>query len=187
MQYYVVTEGRANRLDLLQLRDRSTYGLDWMVFYASSAADGIRQWEQLKAGTHLRQDELKDQVMKYRAPPGVTRPHGRWMRPRRRGGGSRRVVGRPARERGLDAIRRLERRRAGTAAIRPDGGNIVEKAATHKREDGQEASLEEGAATIKARPHRAGGGIIAVCPIAAAGDSPSTCSEISHRCRVASA
>ena len=49
MQYYVVTEGRANRLDLLQLRDRSTYGLDWMVYYASSAADGIRQWEQFEA------------------------------------------------------------------------------------------------------------------------------------------
>jgi hypothetical protein len=75
MQYYVVTEGRANRLDLLQLRDRSTYGLDWMVYYASSAADGIRQWEQFKAGTHLRQDELEDQAAKYRiaakgyAPP----------------------------------------------------------------------------------------------------------------------
>jgi hypothetical protein len=75
MQYYVVTEGRANRLDLLQLRDRTTYGLDWMVFYASSAADGIRQWEQFKAGTHLRQDELEDHAAKYRvaakgyAPP----------------------------------------------------------------------------------------------------------------------
>jgi len=75
MRYYVVTEGRANRLDLLQLRDRATYGLDWMVFYASSAADGIRQWEQFKAGTHLRQAELEDQAATYRvatlgyAPP----------------------------------------------------------------------------------------------------------------------
>jgi hypothetical protein len=75
MQYYVVTEGRANRLDQLRLRDRSTYGLDWMVFYASSAPDGIRQWEQFKAGTHLHQAELEDQAAKYRvatqgyAPP----------------------------------------------------------------------------------------------------------------------
>ncbi len=75
MQYHVVTEGRANRLDRLQLRDRSTYGLDWVVFYASSDADAIRQWEQFKAGIHLRQAELEDQAAKYRgaaegyAPP----------------------------------------------------------------------------------------------------------------------
>ena len=69
MQYYVVTEGRANLLDRLQLRDRSTYGLDWMVFYASSAADGIRQWEQFKAGTHLRQAELEDQAATHLASP----------------------------------------------------------------------------------------------------------------------
>jgi hypothetical protein len=67
VQYYVVTEGRANLLDRLQLRDRSTYGLDWMVFYASSAADGIRQWEQFQSGAHLEQDELQAEAAKYRA------------------------------------------------------------------------------------------------------------------------
>jgi hypothetical protein len=41
MMYYAVTEGRANALDRLNLRDRSTYGLDWMVFYASSNADAL--------------------------------------------------------------------------------------------------------------------------------------------------
>jgi hypothetical protein len=36
MMYYVVTEGRANALDRLNLRDRSRYGLDWMVFGSPS-------------------------------------------------------------------------------------------------------------------------------------------------------
>jgi hypothetical protein len=75
VRYYTVTEGRANRLDLLRLRDRSTYGLDWMVLYASSDPDAIRQWEQFKSGTHLRQAELEDEAAQYRvasqgyAPP----------------------------------------------------------------------------------------------------------------------
>jgi hypothetical protein len=43
MLYYVVTEGRARTLDRLNLRDRATYGLDWMVFYASSPPDSLRQ------------------------------------------------------------------------------------------------------------------------------------------------
>jgi hypothetical protein len=59
VRYYTVTEGRANRLDLLRLRDRSTYGLNWMVFYASSNPDALRQWEQFKSGAHLRQTELE--------------------------------------------------------------------------------------------------------------------------------
>jgi hypothetical protein len=67
VQYYVVTKGRANLLDRLQLRDRATYGLDWMVFYASSAADGIRQWEEFQSGAHLEQDELQNEAAKYRA------------------------------------------------------------------------------------------------------------------------
>jgi hypothetical protein len=67
VQYYTVTEGRANRLDHLRLRDRSTYGLDWMVFYASSNPDAIRQWEQFKSGAHLRQAELEAEAAKYRA------------------------------------------------------------------------------------------------------------------------
>jgi hypothetical protein len=67
VRYYAVTEGRANRLDRLRLRDRSTYGLDWMVFYATSDADAIRQWEQFKSGTHLRQAELEAEATQYRA------------------------------------------------------------------------------------------------------------------------
>jgi hypothetical protein len=67
VQYYTVTEGRANRLDLLRLRDRSTYGLDWMVFYASSNPDALRQWEQFRAGAHLRQAELEAEATRYRA------------------------------------------------------------------------------------------------------------------------
>jgi hypothetical protein len=67
VRYYTVTEGRANRLDRLRLRDRSTYGLDWMVLYATSNADAIRQWEQFKSGGHLRQDELEDEAAQYRA------------------------------------------------------------------------------------------------------------------------
>ena len=67
MQYYTVTEGRSNRLDLLRLRDRSMYGLDWMVFYASSNPDAIRQWEQFKSGAHLRQAELEAEAAQYRA------------------------------------------------------------------------------------------------------------------------
>ena len=67
MRYYTVTEGRANRLDLLRLRDRSTYGLDWMVFYASSNPDALRQWEQFKSGAHLRQTELEAEAAQYRA------------------------------------------------------------------------------------------------------------------------
>jgi hypothetical protein len=67
VRYYTVTEGRANRLDLLRLGDRSTYGLDWMVLYASSDPDAISQWEQFKSGTHLRQAELEDEAAQYRA------------------------------------------------------------------------------------------------------------------------
>lgn len=67
MRYYTVTEGRATRLDRFELRDRSTYGLDWMVFYASSDPDALRQWEQFKSGTHLRQAEREAEAAQYRA------------------------------------------------------------------------------------------------------------------------
>lgn len=67
MQYYVVTEGRANVLDRLRLRDRSTYGLDWMVYDAGSAGEGIRQWNLYKAGTHPQQAELEAEGAQYRA------------------------------------------------------------------------------------------------------------------------
>jgi hypothetical protein len=111
MQYYVVTEGRANRLDLLQLRDRSTYGLDWMVFYASSAADGIRQWEQFKSGTHLRQDELEDQAARYRvATKGYAPP---WQ-------AEREVVAAEAADRVRAEQSALRERAAGLEAVRQD-------------------------------------------------------------------
>jgi hypothetical protein len=74
MQYYTVTEGRATRLDLMQLRDRSTYGLDWMVFDASSDPDALRQWDQFKSGTHIRQDELAAEAARYRAVQGYAPP-----------------------------------------------------------------------------------------------------------------
>ncbi len=67
MLYYVVTEGRANILDRLNLRNRSTYGLDWMVFYASTARDSVRQWTLYKAGTHPRQADLEAEAAGYRA------------------------------------------------------------------------------------------------------------------------
>jgi hypothetical protein len=67
VRYYTVTEGRANRLDQLRLRDRSTYGLDWIVVYATSNPDAIRQWEQFKSGTHLRQADLEAEAVQYRA------------------------------------------------------------------------------------------------------------------------
>lgn len=66
MLYYVVAEGRARTLDRLNLRDRATYGLDWMVFYASSARDALRQWEQFKAGTHIGQEDLELEATQYR-------------------------------------------------------------------------------------------------------------------------
>jgi hypothetical protein len=67
MMYYAVTEDRANALDRLNLRDRSRYGLDWMVFYASSARDAVRQWTLYKVGTHPRQADLEAEAAKYRA------------------------------------------------------------------------------------------------------------------------
>jgi hypothetical protein len=67
MLYYTVTEGRANVLDRMNLRDRSTYGLDWMVLSASAARDALRQWELYKAGTHPRQDDLEAEAAQYRA------------------------------------------------------------------------------------------------------------------------
>ena len=111
MQYHVVTEGRANRLDRLQLRDRSTYGLDWMVFYASSDADAIRQWEQFKSGIHLRQPELEDQAAKYRlAAEGYAPP---WQ-------AEREVVAAEAAERVRAEQSVLRQRAAGLDAVRQD-------------------------------------------------------------------
>jgi hypothetical protein len=67
MQYYVVTQGRANILDRLSLRDRTTYGVDWMAFYASSNRDALRQWDLFKAGTHHLQSKLEAEAARYRA------------------------------------------------------------------------------------------------------------------------
>jgi hypothetical protein len=59
--YYTVTEGRARLLERLNLRDRSTYGVDWMVLDASHARDAVRQWGSFKAGTHPLQGALDEQ------------------------------------------------------------------------------------------------------------------------------
>jgi hypothetical protein len=67
MLYYVVTEGRARKLDRINLRDRATYGLDWMVFPANGARDAVRQWGLFKAGRHPRQGELELEVSQFRA------------------------------------------------------------------------------------------------------------------------
>jgi hypothetical protein len=75
MLYYTVTEGRARALDRLNLRDRATYGVDWMVFEATSAADAVRQWNRFKAGNHVRQAELELEASSYRtAIPGYAAP-----------------------------------------------------------------------------------------------------------------
>jgi hypothetical protein len=65
--YYVVTEGRARVLDRMNLIDRSTYGIDWMVLDATNSRDAVRQWNVFKAGTHARQAELELEAAKYRS------------------------------------------------------------------------------------------------------------------------
>ena len=45
-----------------------------MVFYASSADDGMRQWSLYKAGTHQRQPELEAEAAQYRAATGGYAP-----------------------------------------------------------------------------------------------------------------
>jgi hypothetical protein len=110
VQYYTVTEGRANRLDLLRLRDRSAFGLNWMVFYASSNPDAIRQWEQFKSGTHLRQAELEAEAAKYRAGTEGYAPAWQAEREVVATRAARRVrteqIALQARETELDAVRR---------------------------------------------------------------------------------
>jgi hypothetical protein len=126
VQYYTVTEGRANRLDLLRLRDRSTYGLDWMIFYASSNPDAIRQWEQFKSGAHLRQAELEAEAAKYRAGTEGYAPV--WQAERgvvaaeaaKRVRAEQRVL--RAREAELDAVRQdLEEIATPAPSVRPRG------------------------------------------------------------------
>ena len=71
--YYVVTEGRARMLDRLNLMDRSTYGVDWMVMKAISARDAVRQWNLFKAGTHPAQGRLELEAARHRtSTPGYT-------------------------------------------------------------------------------------------------------------------
>ena len=67
MLYYTVTEGRARALDRLNLRDRATHGLDWIVLEATNARDAVRQWRLFKAGTRPRQSELEAEAARYRA------------------------------------------------------------------------------------------------------------------------
>jgi hypothetical protein len=70
MMYYSVTEGRARLLDRLNVRDRASYGVDWMVLEGRSARDALHHWRLFKAGTHPRQDELELEVAAYRAQTG---------------------------------------------------------------------------------------------------------------------
>jgi hypothetical protein len=64
--YYTVTQGRARALERLNLLDRSTYGIDWIVLDASTARDALRQWGLFKAGTHPFQGALELEVARYR-------------------------------------------------------------------------------------------------------------------------
>jgi hypothetical protein len=64
--YYTVTQGRARTLERLNLLDRSTYGIDWIVLDASTARDALRQWGSFKAGTHPFQGALELEVARYR-------------------------------------------------------------------------------------------------------------------------
>jgi hypothetical protein len=124
VRYYTVTEGRANRLDQLQLRNRSTYGLDWMVFYASSDADALRQWEQLKSGTHLRQAELEAEAARYRAAAHGYAPP--WQ-------AEREVVAAEAVERVRAEQRALRARVADLDAVRQDLEEIARPATGSRR------------------------------------------------------
>jgi hypothetical protein len=46
-----------------------------MVFEATSVADAVRQWEQFKAGNHVRQADLELEASSYRtAVPGYATP-----------------------------------------------------------------------------------------------------------------
>jgi hypothetical protein len=64
--HYIVTEGRARTLDLANVHDRSTYGVDWLVLDATSARDAVRQWNLFKAGTHSQQGRLELEAAAYR-------------------------------------------------------------------------------------------------------------------------
>src|SRR5262245_56671535 len=64
--YYVVTEGRARMLDRVDLRDRASYGVDWIVLQASSSRDALRQWSLLKPGIHPTQGEIELETERYR-------------------------------------------------------------------------------------------------------------------------
>src|SRR5262249_19086495 len=64
--YYVVTEGRARMLDRVDLRDRASYGVDWIVLKASSPRDALRQWSLLKQGVHPTQGEIELETERYR-------------------------------------------------------------------------------------------------------------------------
>jgi hypothetical protein len=64
--YYTITEGRARLLDRLNLRDRATYGVDWMVLEGRSARQALHNWQLFQAGTHPRQGELELEAVNYR-------------------------------------------------------------------------------------------------------------------------
>jgi hypothetical protein len=54
----------------LNLRDRATYGVDWLVVHSSSAADALRQWERYKEGRHVHQGTLEAEAARYRTGAG---------------------------------------------------------------------------------------------------------------------
>ena len=148
MQYYVVTEGRANRLDQLRLRDRSTYGLDWMVFYASSNPDAIRQWEQFKSGAHLRQAELEAEAARYRAAAHGYAPP--WQ-------AEREVVAAEAAERVRAEQSALRTREAVLDAVRQDLEETATPApAIRPRRRGATSSKQGGRTSASAKPAKSG-------------------------------
>jgi hypothetical protein len=151
MRYYTVTEGRANRLDRLRLRDRSTYGLDWMVLYATSNADAIRQWEQFKSATHLRQAELEAEAAQYRAASQGYAPPWQVEREVVAAEAAERVRAEQsalrAREVELDAVRQDLEEIATPAAIRPRR----EATSSRKRRRSTSAKTAKKRASKKAR------------------------------------
>ena len=75
--YYTVTQGRARTLERLNLLDRSTYGIDWIVLDAMTARDALRHWGLFKAGTHPFQGALELEAARYRTNAPATCPPGR--------------------------------------------------------------------------------------------------------------
>jgi hypothetical protein len=78
--YYTVTEGRARALDRLNLRDRATHGLDWIVLEATNARDAVRQWRLFKLGPIRVRANWKLKRPGIEPRPRATRRRGRRRR-----------------------------------------------------------------------------------------------------------